>query len=251
MATDMGPGRRQMGSPLEIIDIHTHVLPGIDDGARTWDMSMQMLSMAWESGVRRIIATPHYIPWEGQVHPDRIRDMCLEARQRFSEQFGLHMEIYPGEELYYYSDLLSDLQSGKAMTMNGTNCVLVEFGVMVQYRDLLQAVQKLQRDGYKVILAHYERYSAIRQKGRIEELRERDVMLQSNLDAADGGFFGAEARRIRKDYKRGNICFSASDMHNVTTRPPIRGGEIKRLYGFLKDEEIRQVLYENAAGLLM
>ena len=52
------------------------------------------------------------------------------------------MEIYPGEELYYYSDLLSDLQSGKAMTMNGTNCVLVEFGVMVQYRDLLQAVQK-------------------------------------------------------------------------------------------------------------
>lgn len=251
MDTDTVPGRRKMGSSLEIIDIHTHVLPGIDDGAQTWDMSMQMLRMSWDSGVRRVIATPHYLPWERLVHPDRIREMCIEAGQRFSEKFGLQMTVCPGEELYYYSDLLSDLQTGKAMTMNDTSCVLVEFGVMVQFKDLLHAVQRLQRAGYRVILAHYERYDALRQKGRIEELLECDVLLQSNLDAADGGYFDSEARRIRKDYKKGNICFSASDMHNVTTRLPIGSRGIKRLAGFLKEEEIRQVLFENAARILM
>ena len=69
---------------MEIIDIHTHVLPGIDDGAENWDMSMEMLKIAWDSGVRRVIATPHFLPWKSQISPEKIRHMCREAQERFS-----------------------------------------------------------------------------------------------------------------------------------------------------------------------
>lgn len=235
---------------MEIFDIHAHILPGIDDGAVNWDMSMEMLKTAWDSGVRKVIATPHFLPWERQIPPNEIRHMCREAQERFSERFDLNMKIYPGEELYYHSELLDDLESGKAMTMNGTDCALVEFGVMVLYGDLLRAVQKMQRAGYTFILAHYERYKALREEEHIEELLDRGVLLQSNLEALEGGLFDPEVRRIKRDYRKGRISFTASDMHDLSSRPPIQDKGVKRLSKFLDQSEIQRVLYGNANAVL-
>ena len=231
---------------MEIIDIHTHVLPGIDDGAENWDMSMEMLKIEWDSGVRRVIATPHFLPWKSQISPNKIRRLCREAQEKFSEQYGFKMRIYPGEELYYHSELLDDLRNGKAMTMNGTNFVLVEFGVMVQFGDLMYAVQKLQRAGYTFILAHYERYKALRDEGHIEELLDRGVLLQSNLEALEGGIFDPEVRRIKKHYKKGYISFAASDMHDISSRPPIQSSSVNRLTKSLGQAEAKRVLNDNA-----
>ena len=236
-----------MSGRMEIFDIHTHVLPGIDDGAENWDMSMEMLKAAWDSGVRKVIATPHFLPWDRQISPNRIRRMCREAGERFSERYGQKIRIYPGEELYYHSELLDDLKSGRAMTMNGTDCVLVEFGVMVQYGNLLHAVQKMQRAGYTFILAHYERYKALRDEAHIEELLDLGVMLQSNLEALEGGIFDPEVRRIRRDYRKGRISFAASEMHDLKARPPVQSGGVKRLSKLLDRTEARRVLYENAS----
>ena len=235
-----------MNGRQEIFDIHTHVLPGIDDGAANWDVSMEMLGTAWDSGVRRIIATPHYLPWKRQISPNRIRRMCREAQERFAERYGAKMRIYPGEELYYHSELLDDLDSGKAMTMNGTDYVLVEFGVLVQYSDLLHAVQKLQRGGYKPILAHYERYKALREDERIEELLDLGVLLQSNLEALEGGFLDSEVRRIKNHYRKGYVSFTASDMHDTASRPPMQDKGIARLTKCLDRTEVQSVLYSNA-----
>lgn len=71
-----------MKRDLPIIDIHTHVLPGIDDGARDWDMALEMLKRSRDNGVRAVIATPHFVPWEGQIPPARIRQMCREAEEQ-------------------------------------------------------------------------------------------------------------------------------------------------------------------------
>ena len=59
-----------------IWDIHSHCLPGIDDGAKDWDTAMQMLRASWDSGVRTVIATPHYLPWRTPLPPDHIRELC-------------------------------------------------------------------------------------------------------------------------------------------------------------------------------
>ena len=235
-----------MSGRMEIFDIHAHILPGIDDGAVNWDMSMEMLKTAWDSGVRKVIATPHFLPWERQIPPNEIRHMCREAQERFSERFDLNMKIYPGEELYYHSELLDDLESGKAMTMNGTDCALVEFGVMVLYGDLLRAVQKMQRAGYTFILAHYERYKALRDEGHIEELLDRGVLLQSNLEALEGGIFDPEVRRIKRHYKKDYISFAASDMHDISSRPPIQSSSVKKLTKSLGQAEAKRVLNDNA-----
>ena len=233
---------------LQIVDIHTHVLPGIDDGARDWDMSMGMLKRSWDNGVRTVIATPHFVPWEGQIPPERIRQMCREAEARFSEAYGLEMAVYPGEELYYYSDLVTDLREGRAMTMHGTGTVLVEFGLRVPFGELQQAVLKLKRSGYRVILAHYERYSALAAEDHVEELLDMGVRLQSNLQALQGGLLDPVSRRIKKDYKRGRISFTASDMHNLTSRPPMEERELKWLRSSLDQNEIMDLFYGNAAA---
>ncbi len=235
----------------EIIDIHSHVLPGIDDGAKSWDMSMQMLKSAWDSGVRHVVATPHFLPWEPQVPPEEIRKMCREAAQRFSDLYGLEMILCPGEELYYHSGLLDDLQAGRALTLNDTDCILVEFGTMMPGQEIMKAVQHLKRSGFQVILAHYERYKALAQKDLAGELVDLGVMLQSNVEAIAGGCFDQEARRVRKDYKRGLISFSGSDMHNLTSRPPISRKDLRNLAACLDEGQMRKVLYDHAAALLL
>ena len=237
-----------MKRDLPIIDIHTHVLPGIDDGARDWDMALEMLKRSRDNGVRAVIATPHFVPWEGQIPPARIRQMCREAEERFQEAYGLRMRVCPGEELYYYSDLVTDLREGRAMTMNDTGTVLVEFGLRIPYREMQQAVRQLQRNGYQVILAHYERYAALAAEDPMEELLDMDVRLQSNLQALGGGLFDPLRRRIRKDYKNGRISFTASDMHNLTSRPPMEERGMKWLFGSLDQKEVRELLCGNAAA---
>ncbi len=247
MATAMVRGREKMNRTAEIFDIHTHVLPGIDDGSQSWEMSIQMMRMAWDSGVRKIMATPHFVPWERQTLPVEIRRMCQEASQRFRVETGLDMSVLPGEELYYYSDLAADLEAGRAMTMNDTEYILVEFGVMVLFADLIKAVRNLHRNGYRVILAHYERYEALKKEGRLDQLLEEEVLLQSNLSAVKGGLLDQGARRIRRDYKRGIISFAASDMHNTSDRPPIDRQGIRRLTDILGEAETEKILYGNAA----
>ena len=250
MVMAMGLTRNKLRKNLEIFDIHAHILPGVDDGSQNWNMTMQMMRIAWESGVRKIIATPHFLPWEQMISPDYIRELCAECTQRFMNEFGLEMKVYPGEELYYYSGLIDDLQNGSALTLLDTNFILVEFGVMTLFKDILNAVQNLQRNGYRVVLAHYERYEALKHRKRVELLIENGVMIQSNVEAIASSYFDPISRRVSKDYKSGLIHFIGSDMHNTTTRPPISEKDIINLSRYMRDDEFRKVIYGNAAGLL-
>ena len=93
-----------------IIDVHTHILPGIDDGAKNWDVCLDMINQSWGFGVRKIIATPHYLPWKKRISCEKIRSLCQEAEERFQQEWGRTMKIYPGSELYYHTDLLDKLE---------------------------------------------------------------------------------------------------------------------------------------------
>lgn len=246
----MGMERSRKSNSLQIFDIHTHILPGIDDGSKGWDMSMYMMKQAWNNGVRKMIATPHYLPWKKTIIPEQIREMCKEAQERFSTEYGQQMQVFPGEELYYYSDLVNDLNKGSAMTLNGTKYVLVEFDVRVPFEDLLKAVRTIQRNSYQLILAHYERYRSLKTDEQIERLLENDVLLQSNFQAIEGAWIDPEIRRIRANYKKGYISFASSDMHNTTSRPPVNRKTAQWLTSHLAEQDACGILYENAAQKL-
>ena len=106
------------------IDIHTHVLPGIDDGAKNWDMALQMLAKSAEYGVTKVIATPHCIPWKKKTDTEQIKRLCKQAKEELLKKYGISMDIYPGHEIYYGVDALQQLRNGDILTLADSQYVL-------------------------------------------------------------------------------------------------------------------------------
>ena len=208
-------------SDLPITDIHSHILPGIDDGSADWDMTLQMLQMSWDAGVRRLIATPHYLPWRKTIIAEQVPDLCLEAEGRAERELGIRMEIYPGQELYYHRDIMKDLESGRALPLAGSRCVLVEFDEQVPWREMLRAMELFSRSRWQMILAHAERFSAIRDPENLQTALELGILLQSNAEEMGHGFLNGTTRWLKKRYAAREIMFIGSDMHNVSGRPPL------------------------------
>ena len=109
-----------------IIDIHSHILPGVDDGAKTLEEALGTLMEAQRQGIEKIIVTPHYHPGRYIVTPAQIREklalLSAECRKR-----NICVELYPGQECFYHSGMSDALLNGKALTMAGSRYVLVEF----------------------------------------------------------------------------------------------------------------------------
>ena len=124
---------------MELIDIHAHIRPGVDDGSRGREESETMLSMAYRQGIRRIIATHHYSRRRGSGGLAELADRLNVRAQAIYGDF----EILPGQETYYYEGLAEALKSGQALTLAGSRYVLVEFDPGASYRQLYQGVRKL------------------------------------------------------------------------------------------------------------
>ena len=211
----------------EIWDIHTHCLPGIDDGARDWDMTMQMLQVSREAGVRVVIATPHYLPWRDPLPAGTVEGLCAEAMDRSSRELGIDIRILPGQELYYHDALIEDLRTGRALTLAGSRYVLVEFSERAVWTELETGLIRLCRSGFRPVLAHVERYECLWRGDRLRELISRGVLLQSNAQEVEGGFLNRMTRRVAGACRRGEIDFVASDMHNMDSRPPLSDRQLR------------------------
>ena len=209
-------------------DIHAHVLPGIDDGAKDWDMSMAMIQKSFDAGVQHIIATPHYLPW--QKHNTAKKDiglLCAEANRRIQKELGEDIEILPGQEIYYHVDILKDLVEGKAQPLAGGKHVLVEFAENVPFSEMMAAAGKFRRSPFRVVAAHFERYEALRKQENLEQFLQAGVLLQSNIGEMKKGLFDSGKRFLQKAYAAGKVSFTASDMHNLSSRPPISEESLK------------------------
>ncbi len=232
------------------IDIHAHVLPDVDHGAKDWAMSLWMLDQSAQCGVEAIIATPHYLPWRDGVTGDKIWRLCQEAQERLQQQYGISMDIYPGQEIYYSTDIVENLDRGKALTLAGTRYVLVEFDPGVPYSTLCRAVRELRYNRYIPILAHIERYLCLKQPDRLRELKSMGAMLQVNLGSMQGGIFRAESRKVKHWLKRELIDFVASDMHDMGARPPMSEERLQWIQRKLNPQYRDKLLGGNAKKIL-
>lgn len=239
---------------LNICDIHSHLLPGIDDGSDSWAETMEMVLSAYQSGVRTIIATPHFLPWEEKHNTDQVLPLCEELARRSREELGIAISVYPGQELYYYGGLLEDLDSGRALTLGGTRNVLVEFAPDIPFDEIRRAVIVLTRGGYQPILAHFERFFCLRKKGRVREIKDLGAAIQSNIRSMHvRGLFDrgrADYIWLRRQYENRLVDYIGSDMHNMTTRPPITPEDRMWYEENLAPDYLRQVMSENGLKLL-
>lgn len=210
----------------EIIDMHAHVLPGIDDGAANMEEAKEMLQMAYSQGIRKIIATPHYKRGQKLEH-----FMALSRKlQQIAHEIHKQYNLYLGQEILYHEDILENLKEKKALTMCGSAYVLVEFPPLVSYSRLYQGIRKIILARYIPILAHMERYHCLRKKGRVNELINSGCMLQMNYSSIAGSRFNREVRWCRCQIQEEHIHMLGTDMHHLHERTP----EIKKSLIWLK-----------------
>ena len=198
------------------VDIHAHILPGVDDGASDWEETGEMLCKAYKQGITRIIATPHYV--SGQ-DTKRLREMMKRLKET-AFSISENMMVSLGQEVQYFEELPSFLEQGKVLTLAGSRYVLVEFLPGDGYMRLFRAVRRLVQSSYLAVIAHAERYDCLKEKGRTKELARCGAYLQMNAGSLGGGLFDRRAAWCRKEILRGNIHFIATDMHGVVIRPP-------------------------------
>ncbi len=199
-------------------DIHTHILPGMDDGARTKEETVQMLKLAYEEGVRHIIATPHFTP--GEKNPSReTLEKALEFTQEEARKIDPSMTVALGNEILHDAGALSALKKGEALTLGGTRYILVEFMPSDSYNKIYSAMREYVMNGYIPIMAHMERYeSLVKAYDSLKELSELGVYFQMNTESIIGGLFQRKAAYHRKLVEEGYIQFFGSDCHRGEKR---------------------------------
>lgn len=234
---------------MQIIDIHCHILPEMDDGAKSMEMAEKMLSMAYGQGVGALIATPHhsrYFPTEAE----RIRSMCRDVEQKICKLLGAKMRIYPGQELLYRDSLLQELEDGKLLTLADSRYVLVEFMPETTYSVIYSAARRFALSGYRMVVAHVERCEAFRDEEHLEELGQIGVYFQINVHSLTGKWYNSTARWCRKMLKEKWIHFIASDMHNEDSRKPCFDMVQQWMEKHLEQEYIEDISWRNAWKLI-
>ena len=231
---------------MALIDIHTHILYGVDDGAKTLSDSMGLLDEEREQGVDKVILTPHYGPKFGHPDPNRLKEnfelICEKAKKYYQE-----IELYLGSELYYQENTISDLEQGKALTMNGTRYVLVEFGITDPFSYIYRAIQNFVYAGYIPIIAHVERYEAVFGNiGNLVKLVEAGAYIQINAESLIGGIFDKRTSFCKKITKEGLVHFLGSDCHDFRTRRP----NMKRAAEVVLKKKADKILDENPRKML-
>lgn len=204
----------------EFTDIHTHILPGVDDGAKDKDISMAMLRMAWKDGIRRIVLTPHNKPSRRNVSFKTIQKLSEQLLEE-ARQEGMEFTFCPGNEIYYRSDMIGDLEEGRACTMADTSYVLVEFNPMDDFDYIRNGIYQVLAAGYRPIIAHVERYSCMLSKpSRVEELKNMGCYIQVNAGSIMGQYGFSVKQMTKKLLKQQLIHFVASDAHDTDKRAP-------------------------------
>lgn len=199
--------------------MHCHVLPGVDDGPATMEDALAILREAARQGIDRMIVTPHYHPGRFAVPAPKVREALEQVREALDKN-GIRIDLIPGQECYYFSDLVRELDRGNALTMAGSSYVMVEYEPNVLYSVIQHSLRELICSGYRPIIAHYERYRCLAGRiERLEELRANGAMLQLNFDRLLDRDSILRRNPWRRQFREGFVDFLGSDTHGMGFRP--------------------------------
>ena len=184
---------------MKYTDIHSHILPGVDDGAADMEETLEMLKEAYEQGVRTIFATPHYIPGRKKKSAEELRqihaEVCVAAKESMPD-----LKILLGNEIYCREGVLSSITEGRALTLADTAYVLLEFSTHISYKELFGYIKAISGKHYRPIIAHVERYGCLyRKEELIRELIGAGAYIQMNTESLPGGSFTRQYTKIRPD----------------------------------------------------
>ena len=202
-----------------MIDWHSHILPGVDDGSRDVSESLALLNMLSEQGVDTVVATPHFYPDREEVSTFlKRRELAYEALEKHLDSGS--PEIVPGAEVYYYPGI-TRMHELKSLCIEGSKLLLLEMHMNKWSDYTVNELSELASSGrVTVILAHIERFWNFQSAKVWDRLYDCGVLMQVNAS-----FFvnRSSKRKAIALMKNNGIHFVGSDCHNITSRPPYIG----------------------------
>lgn len=202
-------------------DVHSHFIPGIDDGAQNLEQSMELLRAMHALGYRKVVTTPHSMADGYKNSPEIILGGLEKLRREVARQ-GLELEVDAAAEYYLDHELEKKVMEGTVLTF-GDKLLLFELPFISEPHMLLPLIFTMQTQGYKPVLAHPERYAFWHDDlGKYERLKERGVLFQLNMVAL-AGVYGRKAQEIAERLiDLGAYELVGSDCHNMNHVEAIR-----------------------------
>jgi protein-tyrosine phosphatase len=235
---------------LTMIDIHAHILPGVDDGAKSWGESLEMARMAVNDGTRVMVATPHLFQGRtlglGQINDKEIilRHVAL-LREKLSEA-AIPLEIIPGCDFPLGFESLELLDAGRALTINDANHYLL---LELPDTSLPPATEdicfSLQAKGITPIITHPERHLILQESPqKLKRLIDLGCLVQMTANSLTGRF-GRRVKKIsRQLIKLGYIHLLATDAHNPKDRPPLMSQAFTELSRLIGKDRARAMVHD-------
>lgn len=235
---------------MKWIDIHSHILPGVDDGAVDDREALKMLKIAEEEGIGHVIATPHFHYRRGHASVEDIR-LGVAHLQRRAQAEGLQIKLYTGNELYYTHDLVEIVRSKEALTLADSDYILLEFSPETEKLKIQNAIYQFLSEGYCPIIAHMERNQAfIKDQNFVDDISKMGTYFQINADSIVGNRDRSIRRFVKKMIKCGKIQFVATDAHDAKLRPPYLNDAAEWIRKKTDQAIMQECLYENAQKIL-
>lgn len=205
-----------------MIDLHCHILPGLDDGPTTFDEALQMARLAAADGVRTIVATPHLDEHYQQPAPQLIRDLTARLNELIAAE-RLPLTVLPGAEVRTAPELLEALAAGRVMTVaDQGRYLLLELPASGHAGYAGELFFRLQLAGYTPIIAHVERVDLFRRELHwLRDFKDRNIRLQVNADSLSGHGGRIIRNHALRLVKEGLVDVVSSDGHSTKSRKPL------------------------------
>lgn len=216
-----------------MIDIHSHILYGIDDGARSKEEAIELLKNQEKLGFTEIILTPHYIEnTEYEASVEMKKELIKELEKE------TNIKLYIGNEVYFSDKTIQSLDKKKLSTLNDSRYLLIELPMSSKIKDLEEMIFDLTVNKIVPIIAHPERYSYVQENIKyLDNLKEMGVLFQINYGSLIGKYGRNCEKTAKKLLKKNYISFIGTDIHRIDRIIDIEKAMLK-LKKIVKKQEI-------------
>ena len=233
-----------------MIDMHNHILFGVDDGAKTIDNSIVLLKEEIKKGVTHIILTPHYKYKGVDLDMEKVSDNFKVLKDIVVNE-KLNVELYLGNEIYFDSNFYEVLEKGKFNTLAGSDYILIEFNLIDIPKNVVEMCYEARIKGYIPIIAHVERYNFLYNDIQLlKDIINEGALLQVNASTIVNKESKESNKFINFLFKNELVSFIASDLHNMESRGFYLDEALKKIKKICSDSYADKIFIENQQKIL-
>jgi len=235
-----------------MIDIHSHILPGLDDGAGDLKTALEMALMAVDDGITKMIATPHI--FRGG-YPEGGIEGVKKAREEFIralEENSILLGILPGAEVHISHNLVNEIKANReALVLNGSRYMFIEFPSEHIFSGVEDLIFKLKTQGIVPIIAHPERNSVFRHNPNfLYDLLHLGALTQVNQGSFSGVYGSRVQDAVFRFLEQGFVHFLATDCHNTWIIRPQLSGALRKASQIIGEDNARALVDDNPLAVV-